>query len=73
MFYFFFCRFGQILFNLARTFASWKQALFPRFLRSVLIACLIAWSLEKEMIVLEKYSVEKVLNVGSKYLYEPCP
>ena len=46
MFYFFFCRFGQILFNLARTFASWKQALFS--------TCLITWSLEKEMIVLGK-------------------
>ena len=70
MFSFFFCRFGQILFNLAHKFASWKQALFPRFLRTVLITYLITWSLEKEMIVLEKYSVEKVLNVVSKNLYE---
>ena len=33
---------------------------------------LITWGLEKETIVLEK-SVEKVLNFGSKYLYEQVP
>ena len=42
-----------------------KKALF------ILITCLMALSLEKEIIGLEK-SVEKVLKFGSKNLREPC-
>ena len=61
--------FGQILIDLAHTFA--KKALFLRFLWSLLITYLITSSLEKEIIVLEK-GLEKVLNFGSKNLYEPC-
>ena len=41
------------------------------FLRSVLITFLVTLSLEKEIIVMEK-SLEKVLNFGSKNLYELC-
>ena len=48
-----------------------KKALFLLVLRSVLITYLITSSLEKEIIVLEK-SLEKVLNFGSKNLFEPC-
>ena len=55
----FFCRFCQILLNLAHTFVSWKKALFPRFLRSLLITYLIAGSLEIEIIVLEKKAWKK--------------
>ena len=47
-----------------------KKALFLRFLRSLPITYLITLSLEKEIIFLEK-SPEKVLNFGSKNLYEP--
>ena len=57
----FFLRFGQTI-CLQRTM---KTALFLRFLRSLLIAYLITVSLEKN------YCLEKVLNVGSKDLYEP--
>ena len=43
-----FYRFGQILFNLARILQCIvKKALFLCFLRSVLIAYLITWGLEK--------------------------
>ena len=54
----FFFRFGQILIDLARMFE--KKALFPRFLRSLLITNLITVSVEKESIVLKK-----VLNFES--------
>ena len=54
----FFFRFGQILIDLARMFE--KKALFPRFLRSLLITNLITVSVEKENIVLKK-----VLNFES--------
>ena len=47
------------------------KTLFLRFSRSLLITYLITSSLEKEIIVLEK-SPEKVLNFGSKNLYEHC-
>ena len=54
--------FGQILIDLAHTFA--KKALFLRFLWSLLITYLITSSVDKENIVLEK-SIEKVLNFES--------
>ena len=45
-----FYRFGQILFNLARILQCIvKKALFLCFLRSVLIAYLITWGLEKNI------------------------
>ena len=67
-----FFRFGQILFNLSRTFAvHWEKGFVAAFLRSVCITYLITSSLGKEMIVLEK-SVEKVSNFGFKNLWEPC-
>ena len=47
------------------------KKLFLRFSRSLLITYLITSSLEKEIIALEK-SLEKVLNFGSKNLYEHC-
>ena len=47
------------------------KKLFLRFSRSLLITYLITSSLEKEIIALEK-SPEKVLNFGSKNLYEHC-
>ena len=47
------------------------KTLFLRFSRSLLITYLITSSLEKEIIALEK-SPEKVLNFGSKNLYEHC-
>ena len=68
--------FGQILFNLARTFAARHEKSFvPPFLkvcmlRSPLITYLITLSLEKKIVVLEK-SLGKVLNFGTKNLYEP--
>ena len=47
-----FYRFGQILFNLARILQCIvKKALFLCFLRSVLIAYLITWGLEKKTII----------------------
>ena len=46
-----------------------KKDLFLRFLRSVLITCLITLSLEKEFIVLERCL--EVLNFGSENLYKP--
>ena len=49
-----------------------EKACFLYFSRSLLISYSITLSLEKEIIVLEK-SVEKVLNFGSKNLYEPNP
>ena len=72
----FFFRFGQTLFDLARTFAVHheKALLLRQFFKTVLRlfnAYLIILSLEKEIIVLEK-SLEKVLKFGSKNLYEPC-
>ena len=55
--WFFFFRFGQILFNLVHTFSLHREkSLFLRFLRSVLITYLITWCLGKEIIVLEKKS-----------------
>ena len=54
--------FGQILIDLAHTFA--KKALFLRFLWSLLITYLITSSVDKENIVLEK-SLEKVWNFES--------
>ena len=50
--------------------ASLKK-LFLCFSRSLLITYLITSSLEREIIALEK-SPEKVLNFGSKNLYEHC-
>ena len=48
-----------------------KKSFVPAFrIRSLLITYLITLSLEKEIIVLEK-SLEKVLNFGSKILFEP--
>ena len=47
--------------------APWKKL---RFLRSLLITYLKTLSLEKEIAVLKK-SLEKVLNFGSRNLYEP--
>ena len=45
-----FYRFGQILFNLARILQCIvKKALFLCFLRSVLIAYLITWGIEKKI------------------------
>ena len=49
-----------------------EKAWFLYFSRSLLISYSITLSLEKEIIVLEK-SLEKVLNFGSKNLYEPNP
>ena len=66
-----FYRFGQILFNLTRTFAVHrKKGFVAAFLRSVCVTLLITSSLGKE-IVLEK-SLEKVSTFGFKNLYEPC-
>ena len=64
-----FFRAGQILFNLACTFAAHhgKSVVSSIFFRSLLITHFITLSLEKEIVVLEK-----VLNFGSKNLYEPC-
>ena len=69
----FFFPFGQILFNLARAFkAHHKENLcFLSFLGSPLATYLIILCLEKEIIVLEKKSLEEVVNFGFKYLYEP--
>ena len=47
-----------------------KKALFPHFLRSLMITYLTTLNLEKEILILEK-SLEKVLTFGSKNLYEP--
>ena len=47
-----------------------KKSLFLRFLRSLLITYLVTLSLKKEIIVLEK-RLQKVLNFGSRNLYEP--
>ena len=60
----FFFRAGQILFNLACTFAAHhgKGFVSSFFLRSLLITHLITLSLEKEIIVLEK-SLEKVFRI----------
>ena len=60
----FFLRLGQTI-CLQRTT---KKALFLRFLhvRCLLITYFITVSLEKN------YCLEKVLNFGSKNLYEPC-
>ena len=58
----FFLRFGQTICSQRTT----KKALFLRFLRSLLITYLITVSLEKN------YCLEKVLNFGSKDLYEFC-
>ena len=78
------CNFvSEICFVLVRSYSisplclqcTVKKTLFLRFFkkneRSILITYLITLSLEKYIIVLEK-SVEKVLNCGSKNLYEPC-
>ena len=74
---------GQILFYLARiqdihrgycTFACITKKLCSYIFQGLCwSACYsITLSLEKEIIVLEK-SLEKVLNFGSKNLYEPNP
>ena len=47
-----------------------KSFVWLRFFMSPFITYLITFNLEKEIIVLEK-SLEKVLNFGSKNLYEP--
>ena len=62
-----------MLFNLACTFAVHHEKSFvPAVLfKSLFFDYLITLSLEKESIVLEK-SLEKVLNFGSKNLYELC-
>ena len=53
--FFFFFRFGQVLFNFAYTFAvHHKKSFVPVFLRSLLITYLIILSLEKEITGLEK-------------------
>ena len=46
--------------------AHYEKSLDPAFLRSLSITYLITVSLEKN------YCLEKVLNFGSKDLYEPC-
>ena len=72
----FFCPFGQILFNLAQTFAthhekSFVPVFFFFFFNSLFITHLITLSLEKEIIVLEKI-LQKILNFGPKNLCERC-
>ena len=64
--------FGQILFNLTRTFEAHhgENLCFLSFLMSPLITYLIILCLEKEIIILEK-SLQEVLNFGCKNLYEP--
>ena len=47
-----------------------KKALFPHFLRSLMITYLTTLNLEKEILILEK-SLEKVFTFGCKNLYEP--
>ena len=47
-----------------------KKSLFLRFLRSLLITYLITSNLKTGIIVLDK-SLQKVLNFGSRNLYEP--
>ena len=44
-----------------------RKVWFLHFSRSVLVTYVITVSLEKLIIVLEK-----VLNLGSEFLYEPC-
>ena len=62
-----FC-FGQILFNLAFTFTVHLEKDFIPAFPKVLFDNLESG---KKIIVLEK-SLEKVLNFGSKNLYDPC-
>ena len=66
-------RFGQVLLNLTCMFAAHHQKIFVPWFFKVFIdhlqVNLITLSLEKEIIVLEK-SLGKVLNFGSKNLYE---
>ena len=59
--------FGQTLYSISPIclLCIMKKALF------ILITYLMTFSLEKEIIGLEK-SVEKVLKFGSKNLREPC-
>ena len=60
-----FYRFGQILFNFARILQCIvKKALFLCFLRSVLMAYLISWGLEKKTIFLLLFSVRTPCLVG---------
>ena len=62
---------SNVIFNLARSFAAHhEKALFLRILRSLFIIYLKTMSLEKEVTVFKK-SLEKVLNFGSRNLYEP--
>ena len=63
-----FYRFGQILFNLARILQCIvKKALFPCFLRSVLMAYLITWGLEKKLFFLLLFSVRTPCLVGQSW------
>ena len=67
----FFC-FGQILFNLAFTFTVHLEKDFiPAFPKVCIDHLLDNLESGKKVIVLEK-SLEKVLNFGSKNLYDPC-
>ena len=67
-----FLRFCQISFNLARAFAVHRKESFVPALLKVYIDNLFD-NLEsgKKIIALEKKSLEKVLNFGSKNPYEP--
>ena len=67
-----FFRFRQILFSFARTFAVHREKSFvPAFFEVCIDEIFDNLEFGKEIIVLEK-SLEKVLNFGSKYLYEAC-
>ena len=70
---FFFFRFGQIFFNLARAFAAASREKFCSCFFKVCIDHLFdnLQSGKKEIIVLEK-SLEKALNFGFKNLYKSC-
>ena len=59
-------------YSFSRVFAAHhaKSFVWLHFFMSPFITYLITFNLEKEIIVLEK-SLEKVLNFGSKNLYEP--
>ena len=67
-----FLRFGQISFNLARAFAVHHEESFvPAFFKVYIdsITYLITSRLKKKLLFWKK-SLEKVLNFGSKNLYE---
>ena len=65
-----FFRVSQIVFNLACTFAAHRGESFVPAFFFFLFTCLITLSFEKEIIVWEKVW-KKVVNFGSKNLYDP--